>query len=245
MEGSILKNVYYCLQIILNPMNSEGPKVLIVDDETDILEIIRYNLRREGFLTEVATNGEEGLLKAKEFLPDLILLDIMMPGKNGFEMLIELRKQSRFKNTAVLFLSALGNERAQVQGLNIGADDYIVKPIKPRLLLSRIQAVLRRTSKDINADCIRVGSLVIDRTRFMVGYKNKTFHLAKKEFELLELFALHPGRVFLRDEILREVWGTAVIVGDRTIDVHVRKIRKKMQADIIKTVKGVGYKLEV
>lgn len=224
-------------------MDAGSLRVLIVDDEADILEIIRYNLQRAGFLTEVARDGEEALMKARGFSPDLILLDVMMPGKDGFETLKELRRQSRYDHTAILLLTALGNEQAQVDGLNTGADDYIIKPIKPRLLLSRVQAVLRRTAAKNKAGCIRVGQLVIDRPRFAVHYKGRRFNLVKKEFELLELFALQPGRVFLRDEILRAVWGEEVIVGDRTIDVHVRGIRKKMQTDIIKTVKGVGYKL--
>ncbi len=227
-------------------MNPEDIKILIVDDEPDICEIIRYNLQREGFQTATAHDGSNALYVAKAFLPDLILLDIMMPEKDGIETLKDLRKHSKLKHIAVIFLTAIGSETAQVEGLNIGADDYIVKPIKPRLLLSRIQAVLRRTVHSGSGQAtLNVGSLLIDRGRFLVYYQDKAVTLAKKEFELLELLAGDPGRVFLRDEILHKVWGTEVIVGDRTIDVHVRKIRKKIQANIIQTVKGVGYKLEV
>ncbi len=227
-------------------MNPEHIKILIVDDEPDICELIRYNLQKAGFQTATAHDGSNALDVAKAFLPDLILLDIMMPRKDGIETLKDLRKHSKLKQIAVVFLTAMGSETSQVEGLNLGADDYIIKPIKPRLLLSRIQAVLRRTFKpDSGTAPLNVGSLLIDRGRFAVYYQDKEVTLAKKEFELLELLAGDPGRVFLRDEILNKVWGAEVIVGDRTIDVHVRKIRKKIPANIIQTVKGVGYKLEI
>lgn len=229
-------------------MNPEDVKILIVDDEPDICEIIRYNLWKEGYQTTIAHNGSDAIHTAKAFLPDLILLDIMMPEKDGIETLKDLRKHSKLKNTAIIFLTAMGGESSQIEGLNLGADDYIVKPIMPRLLLSRIQAVLRRTlqpDNDSASNTLNIGSLIIDRSRFIVYHHNQEVILAKKEFELLELLAMHPGRVFLRDEILNKVWGTEVIVGDRTIDVHVRKIRKKMQSNLIQTVKGVGYKLEI
>jgi len=224
-------------------MNHDRPKILIVDDEEDIIEIIRYNLEHAGYVTATASNGEEALEKARHFQPDLIILDIMMPRKNGMEMLKELRRDAVFNNTLVLFLTALGNEYSEIEGLNLGADDYIVKPIKPRLLLSRVNALLRRLNKDEGAT-IRVGDLVIDRERFIVTYQGMDVILAKKEFELLALLASKPGRVFLRHEILNHVWGSDVIVGDRTIDVHIRKIRQKT-GDIIATVKGVGYRIDL
>ena len=227
-------------------MKSEAAKILIVDDAPDICEIIQYNLQKEGYQTAIAADGSAALQTAKWFLPDLILLDIMMPEKNGIETLQALRQHSRHAHTAVILLTALGGENIQIKGLNLGADDYIVKPIQPRVLISRIQAVLRRTVKNPDADTrLQIGPLTIDRERFLVHHHGEEIILAKKEFALLELLAMQPGRVFLRDEILNKVWGAEVIVGDRTIDVHVRKIRKKMQTQIIKTVKGVGYKLEV
>lgn len=218
-------------------------KILVVDDERDIVEIIRYNLQRSGYVTEAAGDGEEALEKAREFRPDLILLDIMMPRRNGLETLQVLREETMFQETMVLFLTALGAEIAEIEGLNLGADDYIIKPIKPQLLLSRIAAALRRINKE-NGHVIRVGDMVIDRERFSVVYKGADVFLAKKEFELLAFLASRPGRVFPRPEILRHVWGDGIIVGDRTVDVHVRRIRQKT-GDIISTVKGVGYRLEV
>lgn len=216
---------------------------MIVDDEEDILEIIKYNLERAAYVTETATNGEEALQKAKSFQPDLIILDIMMPRKNGMETLEALRKNETFKDTLVLFLTALGNDRAEIDGLNLGADDYVIKPIKPQLLLSRVNALLRRIRKD-DGKMIQIGDMIIDRERFIINYKGSDISLAKKEFELLALLASKPGKVFLRHEILNRVWGSEVIVGDRTIDVHIRKIRQKT-GDIISTVKGVGYRLDI
>jgi two-component system alkaline phosphatase synthesis response regulator PhoP len=224
-------------------MNEKKYKILIVDDEEDIVEIIRYNLQQAGYETEAAGNGEEALLKAKSFHPDLIILDIMMPVKDGAETLASLRKDEAFKNTLILFLTALGTESAEINGLNLGADDYVVKPVKPQVLLSRIKALLRRVNKE-EEKTVTLGDLTINRERFIVHYKGREVILAKKEFELLALLASKPGRVFLRNEILSEVWGTDIIVGDRTIDVHIRKIRQKT-GDIIATVKGVGYRLDV
>lgn len=218
-------------------------KILVVDDEKDIVEIIRYNLSRCGYLTEAAGDGEEAIRKAKLFRPDLILLDIMMPRKNGLETLSALRADPGFHDTMVLFLTALGGETAEINGLNLGADDYIIKPIKPALLLSRIAAVLRRVNKE-DGRILRVGEMTIDKERFAVTYKGADISLAKKEFELLAFLASRPGRVFPRTEILSRVWGDDVIVGDRTVDVHVRKIRQKA-GDIITTVKGVGYRLDL
>ncbi|WP_344974517.1 response regulator transcription factor [Compostibacter hankyongensis] len=226
------------------PMAQEGGKILIVDDEADILEIISYNLQISGYETATARDGEEALEKAKRFNPDLIILDIMMPNKNGMDACRELRRLPAFQETLILFLTALGDEKSEVEGLNIGADDYITKPIKPRLLVSRVNALFRRLNKE-EEKVIRIGDLVIDRDKFNVSYKDRDIALAKKEFELLELLASKPGRVFLRNEILSQVWGTEVIVGNRTIDVHVRKIRQKIGADLLTTVKGVGYKFDL
>lgn len=223
--------------------NTEKHKILVVDDEEDIIAIIKYNLEKNGYLTASASDGEEALETARQFRPDLIILDIMMPKKDGMETLALLRKNPEFKETLVLLLTALTGEKPEIEGLNEGADDYIVKPIKPQLLLSRVKALLRRVNKD-NDKVIIIGDMTIDRERFLVVYKNKEVALAKKEFELLALLASKPGRVFLRHEILHRVWGSEVIVGDRTIDVHIRKIRQKT-GDIIATVKGVGYRLDI
>ncbi|MGX5818566.1 response regulator transcription factor [Chitinophaga lutea] len=219
-------------------------KILVVDDEADILEIISYNLRSAGYETVTARDGSEAIQKAKIFRPDLIMLDIMMPNKNGIDTCRELRRLPEFKETMVLFLTALNDEKSEIEGLNMGADDYIAKPIKPKLLVSRINALFRRLNK-VEEQQLQLGDLVIDREKFTVSYKGQEIILAKKEFELLQLLASKPGRVFLRNEILNQVWGTEVIVGDRTIDVHIRKIRQKLGVDLITTVKGVGYKFEL
>ncbi len=219
-------------------------KILVVDDETDILEIISYNLRSAGYDTVIAKDGSEAIQKAKIFRPDLIMLDIMMPNKNGIDTCRDLRKLPEFKETMILFLTALNDEKSEIEGLNMGADDYIAKPIKPKLLVSRINALFRRLYKQEETKLL-LGDLTIDREKFAVTYKDQEIVLAKKEFELLQLLASKPGRVFLRNEILNQVWGTEVIVGDRTIDVHIRKIRQKIGIDLITTVKGVGYKFEM
>ncbi|WP_232516303.1 response regulator transcription factor [Chitinophaga caeni] len=219
-------------------------KILVVDDETDILEIISYNLKSAGYDTVTAKDGDEALQKAKIFRPDLIMLDIMMPNKNGIDTCKEIRRIPDFKDTMVLFLTALNDEKSEIEGLNMGADDYIAKPIKPKLLVSRINALFRRLNKQEETQ-MHLGDLIIDREKFTVTYKGQEIILAKKEFELLQLLASKPGRVFLRNEILNQVWGTEVIVGDRTIDVHIRKIRQKIGVDLITTVKGVGYKFEL
>lgn len=219
-------------------------KILVVDDEADILEIISYNLKSAGYDTVTAKDGIEAIQKARIFRPDLIMLDIMMPNKNGIDTCREIRRLPEFKETMVLFLTALNDEKSEIEGLNMGADDYIAKPIKPKLLVSRINALFRRLNK-VEEQQMHLGDLVIDREKFTVTYKGVEIILAKKEFELLQLLASKPGRVFLRNEILNQVWGTEVIVGDRTIDVHIRKIRQKLGIDLITTVKGVGYKFEL
>ena len=221
-------------------------KILIVDDEPDIVEFISYNLKGKGYLIATAKDGDEAIRKTREFHPDLILLDIMMPNKDGIETLREIRKTPEFEDTAVIFLTALSDEKYEIEGLKNGADDYISKPIKPELLATRIATALRRFRKDDEHESKLVfGDLEINKSKFTVSYKGNEILLAKKEFELLSLLASKPGRVFLRNEILQRVWGTDVIVGDRTIDVHIRKIRQKVGIDLITTVKGVGYKFEM
>jgi Response regulators consisting of a CheY-like receiver domain and a winged-helix DNA-binding domain len=221
-------------------------KILIVDDEPDIVEFISYNLKSKGYHIATAHDGIEAIRKAKDFRPDLILLDVMMPKKDGIATLKELRELPDFEQTAIIFLTALSDEKSEIEGLKLGADDYIAKPIKPELLSTRISAALRRFRKDDEQDNkITFGDLEINKTKFTVTYQDNEILLAKKEFELLALLASKPGRVFLRNEILQRVWGTEVIVGDRTIDVHIRKIRQKVGIDLITTVKGVGYKFEM
>ncbi|MHB1921521.1 MAG: response regulator transcription factor [Chitinophagaceae bacterium] len=225
-------------------MQQGAGKILIVDDEVDILEIISYNLKNAGYLTITAQDGEEAILKAKAFGPHLIILDIMMPNKNGLETCNEIRELPQFKETMIIFLTALQDEKSEINGLNIGADDYIAKPIKPKLLVSRINALFRRMYKPEDR-VMQFGDLTIDQEKYTVSHQGKEIILAKKEFELLQLLASKPGRVFLRNEILNQVWGSEVIVGDRTIDVHIRKVRQKVGIDLITTVKGVGYKFEM
>lgn len=221
-------------------------KILVVDDDPDIVEFISYNLKGKGYLVVTAKDGVEAIRKAKEFHPDLILLDIMMPNKDGIQTIKELRVMPDFEETAIIFLTALSDEKSEIEGLKIGADDYIAKPIKPELLATRIRTALRRLRKDDEQDQkVTFGDLEINKSKFTVIYKGTEIILAKKEFELLALLASKPGRVFLRNEILQRIWGTDVIVGDRTIDVHIRKIRQKIGIDLITTVKGVGYKFEM
>jgi len=219
-------------------------KVLIADDEPDILEILKYNLVNEGYQVYTAKDGDEAIEKAKFAQPDLIVLDIMMPKKTGVEVCKLLRTQTAFKNTLILFLTALSDEETQIKGLETGADDYVSKPISPKVFVSRVNALFRRLNKP-DVKLIKVNGLVIDPEKFLIQLDGKDIVLAKKEFELLYLLASKPGRVFLRNEILSQVWGNDVIVGDRTIDVHIRKIRQKLGIDCISTVKGVGYKFEM
>ena len=219
-------------------------KILIADDEPDILEIIQYNLQSEGYEVATAKNGDEAIEKAKHFNPDLIILDIMMPGKNGIEVCNILRMQPAFNDTLIIFLTALSDEGTEVKGLETGADDYITKPVSPKVLVSKVNALFRRLNKE-DTGILQIGDLKIDREKYIVNYLDKEIILARKEFELLALLAGKPGKVFLRNEILNQVWGTEVIVGDRTIDVHIRKVRQKLGLDCITTVKGVGYKFDL
>ncbi len=225
-------------------METTVRKILIADDEPDILEILKYNLTGEGYQVITAKDGDEALERAKFFHPDMIVLDIMMPKKNGVEVCEILRKQPAFRETLILFLTALSDDGTQVKGFEMGADDYITKPISPKVFLSKVNSLFRRIKKT-ESKAISVNGLVIDPEKFLVAYEGKEYTLAKKEFELLYMLASKPGRVFLRNEILSQVWGAEVIVGDRTIDVHIRKIRQKLDLDCITTVKGVGYKFEL
>jgi two-component system, OmpR family, alkaline phosphatase synthesis response regulator PhoP len=225
-------------------MDTKARKILIADDEPDIVEILKYNLIREGYQVSTASNGDEAVEKAREMHPDLVVLDIMMPRKTGLEVSQILRAQPQFKDTLIMFLTALNDDATQIKGLATGADDYISKPISPNVFLSKVQSLLRRL-KDDDTGKVDVNGMVIDPERFIVTFEGKEFTLAKKEFELLHLLASKPGRVFLRNEILSQVWGNEVIVGDRTIDVHIRKIRQKIGVDCITTVKGVGYKFDL
>jgi len=225
-------------------METKARKVLIADDEPDILEILKYNLVNEGYQVITAKDGDEAVEKARIFLPDLIVLDIMMPKKSGVQVCEVLRGQSTFRNTLIIFLTALNDESTQIRGLETGADDYVSKPISPKVFISRVNALFRRVPKK-ESKVVEVDGLVIDPEKFIVQLEGKEILLAKKEFELLHLLASRPGRVFLRNEILSQVWGNDVIVGDRTIDVHIRKIRQKLGVDCITTVKGVGYKFEL
>ena len=219
-------------------------KILIADDEPDILEIIQYNLQLEGYEVFTAKNGNEALDYAKKNQPDLIILDIMMPGKNGIDVCNLLRLQPSFNDTLIIFLTALSDEGTEIKGLESGADDYLTKPVSPKVLVSKVNALFRRVTKE-DTGILQIGDLKIDREKYIINYQGKDSILARKEFELLALLAGKPGKVFLRNEILNQVWGTEVIVGDRTIDVHIRKIRQKLNLDCITTVKGVGYKFEL
>ncbi len=225
-------------------MELKQKKILIADDEPDILEIISYNLNTEGYQIFTAKDGNEAIEKAKEVHPDLIILDIMMPYKSGVDVCRVLRSQVVFEDTLFIFLTALNDDTTQIKSLEIGADDYITKPVSPKVLISRVNAIFRRVHKE-DGKMIQIGNVTIDPEKYMVSINGGPIVLAKKEFELLHMLAFSPGRVFLRNEILNKVWGSDVIVGDRTIDVHIRKIRQKLALDCITTVKGVGYKFEL
>ncbi len=230
-------------------MSKEEIKILLVDDEKDILEFLQFNLEEEGYIVSTATTGKEAIKEAKATHPDLILMDVMMPEMDGIMACREIRNTPELKGTLIALLTARSEDYTHIAGLDAGADDYINKPIKPRVLVSRIKALLRRPnfSEEQNAsgNIIHVGSLSIDKDQYLVIKEDKEINLAKKEFELLCLLASKSGRVFRRDEIMNRVWGEDVIVGDRTIDVHIRKLREKVGDDYIKTVKGIGYKLDV
>ena len=224
-------------------MKKSNIKILLVDDEPDILEIVGYNLEAEGYVVLKAENGIEALAIAKKQLPELIILDVMMPEMDGMETCEQLRRIPSLSNTIITFLTARGEDYSQVAGYNAGADDYITKPVKPKVLVSKVNAMLRRLEKEsVSKNIMNVGNLVIDRDEYKVIKDSEEIILPRKEFELLSLLASKPGKVFKRDDILDKVWGNEVVVGGRTIDVHIRKLREKIGEDSFKTVKGVGYK---
>lgn len=222
-------------------------KILVVDDEPDIVELIAYNLKREGYQVYTAANGQEAVTTAKRVMPDLIILDIMMPKMDGIEACRVMRSMPEFKSTFMVFLTARSEEYSEIAGFNVGADDYIAKPIKPRALLSRINAILRRNaqSEDQPENKLEVADLVIDREAFLVFRNGEKIVLAKKEFELLYLLASKPGKVYTRESILKSIWEDSVVVTNRTIDVHIRKLREKIGEHYVATVKGVGYKFDL
>lgn len=228
-------------------MSNLKQKILVVDDEADIVELIAYNLKREGYQVYTASNGQEAVATAKKVMPDLIILDIMMPKMDGIEACRIMRAMPEFKSTFMVFLTARSEEYSEIAGFNVGADDYIAKPIKPRALLSRINAILRRNAlqEDEVENKIEVADLVIDREAFLVFRNGEKIVLAKKEFELLFLLASKPGKVYTREVILKNIWEDSVVVTNRTIDVHIRKLREKIGENYVATVKGVGYKFEV
>ena len=219
-------------------------KILLVDDEPDILEFLSYNLKKEGYEVYTAENGKRGIEIAEKQNPDLIILDVMMPAMDGIETCGEMRKIEKLKHTLITFLTARNEDYTQIAGFDAGADDYITKPVKPKVFVSRVKALLRRAGDKTESTIIEVGGLSIDREKYLVRRGDEELIFPRKEFELLALLASKPGRVFTREEILNKVWGGDVIVGDRTIDVHIRKLREKLGDDFIKTVKGVGYKFE-
>ncbi len=221
-------------------------KVLVVDDEEPILELLKYNLEKQGYEVKTASNGQIALEVAKKFHPDLVLLDIMMPKMDGVEACRHLRAMPELANTFIVFLTARAEEYSEIAAFDVGADDYILKPIKPRALMSRISALFRRESKKSTASAqITIGDLVIDRTSYTVKVKGKEINLPKKEFELLYFLAQNPNKVFNRDDLLQNIWGSDVYVLARTVDVHIRKVREKIGDDYITTVKGVGYKFNL
>lgn len=220
-------------------------KILLVDDDSDILEFVGYNLQQEHFQVFTATDGEQAVQMAKQELPHLILLDVMMPKMNGIEACEQIRKFPELSQTVIAFLTARSEDYSQLAGFEAGADDYITKPIKPKVLVSKVKALLRRFTEKENSFVLKIRDLVIDRDAYKITYKNNEILLPRKEFELLWLLTSQPGKVFKREEILDKVWGSEVVVGDRTIDVHIRKLREKIADDYFKAVKGVGYKFVV
>jgi len=219
-------------------------KILLVDDEEDILEFLSYNLRKDGFEILTANNGAKGLALAKKHKPDLVILDVMMPEMDGVEVCQRIRELPDLDETLVIFLTARAEDYSELAGFSAGADDYITKPIKPKLLISRVKAILRRKNRKKAVNNIKVGGIRIDKEKHTISCNGELFSLAKKEFKLLFYLMTVPGKVFTRQEIISEVWKDA-IVGDRTIDVHIRKIREKIGDNHIKTVKGVGYKFDI
>lgn len=240
--------VFFYHAIAANTMENNQFKILLVDDEPDILEFVSFNLKREGYQVFSSSNGKKGIEMAREIQPHLIILDVMMPDLDGIETCREIRAMDGMKNVMISFLTARGEDYSQIAGFDAGADDYITKPIKPRILVSRVQALLRRLNQGGESggesSRLTIGDIVIDREAYTVSYGGAEHQMPKKEFELLFLLASKPGKVYSREKILKKVWGDDVVVGDRTIDVHIRKLREKLGDHFIKTVKGVGYKFE-
>lgn len=227
-------------------MKKKDIKILLVDDEPDILEIVGYNLSNEGYQVLTAENGKEGVKMAKKHQPHLIILDVMMPEMDGIEACEQIRKNPENEDTIIAFLTARGEDYSQVAGFDAGADDYITKPIKPKVLVSKVKALLRRLKDESETDTsVKIGNLVINREEYKIIKDKKEIILPRKEFELLSLLASKPGKVFKREDILDKVWGNEVVVGGRTIDVHIRKLREKIGDKRFKTIKGVGYKFVV
>ena len=226
-------------------MKKKDITILLVDDEPDILEIIRYNLNSEGYKVETAENGLEAIEQAKNVKPQLIIMDVMMPKMDGIEACEKIRMIPELSETVIAFLTARGEDYSQMAGFEAGADDYITKPIKPKVLVSKVKALLRRFKEEAGDEKIKLGDLTINREEYKIMLGKKEMVLPRKEFELLALLASKPGKVFKREDILDSIWGNEVIVGGRTIDVHIRKLREKIGDDRFKTVKGVGYKFVV
>ena len=223
-------------------MKKKNIKILLVDDEPDVIEIIKFNLDQEGYQVKTATNGSEAVKKAKKTFPHLIIMDVMMPEMDGIEACEILRKDPKFNNTIIMFLTARGEDYSYVAAFDAGADDYVTKPIKPKILVSKTKALLRRLKKEEETEKLRFGKLIIDKEQYEVTQNGNTLSLPRKEFELLFLLASKPEKVVKREKIMEIVWGSEVVVGDRTIDVHIRKLREKIGDKYFKTVKGVGYK---
>ena len=224
-------------------MKKKDIRILLVDDEPDVIEIIRYNLEQEGYNVKTASNGKEALNKAQKNTPHLIIMDVMMPEMDGIEACEQLCSDNTFNDTIIMFLTARGEDYSYVAAFDAGADDYVTKPIKPKIIVSKVKALLRRLkNEEVNPDKIQLGKLIIDKEQYEVTHKGKSFSLPRKEFELLYLLASKPDKVVKREKIMEIVWGSEVVVGDRTIDVHIRKLREKVGDKYFKTVKGVGYK---
>jgi two-component system alkaline phosphatase synthesis response regulator PhoP len=228
-------------------MENSNIKILLVDDEPDILEFMEYNLKKEGYQVLQAKNGKEAVEIAKKEFPHLVILDIMMPVMDGIEACRTMREIPELQNTLITFLTARNEEYSQLAGFDVGADDYITKPIKPRIMLSRVKALLRRLNGNSGASApiVQIGNLRVDRESYLVYKNDEPIALPRKEFELLSLLTSKPGKVFTREDILSRVWGSDIVVGDRTIDVHIRKIREKLGDESIKTIKGIGYKFDI
>ncbi len=226
-------------------MTKQEIKVLLVDDEPDILEFLGYNLTKEGFDVYTASNGDEAIAEADNVKPDIIILDLMMPGKDGIVTCSLLKENKKLENTIILFLTARNEDYLQIAGFDVGADDFITKPVKPKILVAKIKALTRRLLMEKGSTIVKYGDLQIDREKFKIMISGNEIILTKKEFELLELLVSKPGKVFERDIIMNAIWGREVIVGDRTIDVHMSKLREKIGENYIKTIKGIGYKFEL